>query len=93
MALTLRAWDVAMYLIFASYLRGEMGIGSRLSAFSFQKTSESCELIAESFRSETLFLDPFPMMVNSGLAGAHVQPCPRKTVSSFRFLVSGFSGN
>ena len=81
MALTLRAWDVAMYPVFASYLRGEMGIGSRLSAFSFQKISESCELIAESFRSETLFLDPFHTIVRLGLAWPHVQPCPRKKQS------------
>ena len=72
-----------MYLIFASYLRGGMGIGSRLSAFSFQKTSESCELIAESFSFGSLFLDLFCTIVRLGLARPHVQPCPRKNFSPF----------
>jgi len=55
-------------------------------------SASTCEMeMGNPFGS--LFLDSFCMMVRLGLARPHVQPCPRKTVSSFRFLVSGFSGS
>jgi hypothetical protein len=39
------------------------------------------KLVAESYkRFGPLFPEPVRMMVSSGLAGAHVQPCPRKKI-------------
>ena len=56
-------------------------LSCQFSVFHWELRTGSWELI----RSDLSFSISFSSMVRSGLAGAHVQPCPRKNYQAFGY--------